>query len=347
MPQRTTYKHQRESFYIKYWDILTIIFQKQKKDLLDGKIIYYIDNNDIIYEYATDIVNVYMNIDNIIEKEALLDVILLLISDTEDKIENWNFIWIIWLSFFALCKLWFFDEAMRLLKVSKNQFSIIKPIGDIIDTNNTYFDSNELGVIVDKLKEINSYFEKVWYNEYSNETEIIINKIIDLRYLNLKKQLNHFNQEINTDKKQVIEYLKKFWFEEKYDKTLNVLDKFLWNDTDESIIPWWAIWTLREFFKDFYIDLAKKISNINWLDETPKNEKSTEEIWHAVNYIWKEFNLSWDEKKLLWVYKDITNNIWSHSMLSEKKYLRLTRNIWIEICLFMLTKFEDYKLNIN
>ena len=177
------------------------------------------------------------------------------------------------------------------------------------------------------------------------ELEEIKEQIIDIRYEKLIKRLDWIDVEINSDKIKVKEYLKDFWFDEKYNITLNKIDKFIVNEEyDDTITPGGVIWIFREFFHDFYIDLARKIAELNLVDSVPKHEICKKDICHATKYIQKEFNLSDDDTKLLWAYLWITNWEGAHKLISEKKYFRLTRNIGIEIALLMLSKLEDYTI---
>lgn len=344
--RRTTYEHERTAYYKTLFQTLKIILDKEIIELKKGKKTWIINNWDIQYEHADDILTIYTNTQEIAKKEAMLDVLWILVrgETSQDEIYDNYHIWYTSVCFFWLCKIGFIDEAIGNLNKATNPLTIINPLKEIIETKTSYFDSNDLWVILNVLKKIKDTFK--WDFELVNQLTLIIEDIINIRYNDLKRRLNSFNIEINSDKKQVIEYLKRFWFEDKYNITLNKLDKFIANEEfDETVIPWWIIWILREFFKDFYIDLAKKIINLNGLTEIPHNTGPTTEIGHAVNYIWREFGLSSDEKTLLKWYTEITNNNGAHSLLSEKKYFRLARNIWIEISLFMLSKFEDYKNN--
>ncbi len=342
---------EREPYKSENIQILTIPFHKEVRDQKKGLCTWNIVNSDIDYEHAQLIAELYNWIEDDAKKDSLVDVLCNSFKTNEDVLDHENYLiyWSTSLAFFALCKLWCSKEAVDNLIVSKNPITIISPLYKLLLEEYNYFDTSELGKILFTLKKIDLSEESKYYDfirELKNTLEDLIDLIITLRYENLKKKINHVNIEINNDKKAVNEFLKEFWFDRKYTITLNTIDKFIVDDDfDETVIPWWIISIFREFFKDFYIDLAKKIALYNWLEDIPRNPSSTEEIWHAVNYIWREFWLSWDEKTLLKWYTEITNNNWAHKLLSEKKYFRLTRNIWIEISLFMLSKFEEYEKN--
>lgn len=334
--KRETALEVRKQFYTSIGDDLVILKNVEQQEYEKWERTWSIENGKIDFKRCEDIISVYNTLSSTEEKEALIDLLGFQIKDT--NLDRWFKI----VCFISLYQLGYGDEALECLENSGSlPVSIIYPIKDLLESDITFFNSDDLKVLLRVFRWINDR-ERNWENIAATHNTIEL--INNLRYKNLLHRLNVTVTEINNDRKRVSEYLKEFWFEEKYNKTLTLLDKFMGNEGDEDLIPGWAIWTLREFFKSFYIDLAKKIAQINSLNEVPKNTKSTEEIGHAVNYIWKEFGLSWDEEKLLKWYTEIVNNSWSHSMLSEKKYLRLTRNIGIEIWLFMLSKLKDYSL---
>lgn len=345
---RKTNLWEREQFNEENKEQLLIIFHKEIKEQKKWNKTWNIENFDINYEHAQLIVDLYNIIENEAKKESMIDVLWNIISTTFDEFDsehNYLFWWIS-LAFFTLCKLWYVDEAIKKLLISKYPISIILPIFNILSEWINYFNLHELSAILNVLKGINLEKESTYSPLLLNLKDILnelIDLIIDIRFDELKKKVNYTNIEINNDKKVVSEFLKEFWFDKKYNIILNKLDIYFQSEQNDEIVPWWVISILREFFKVFYIDLALKLAEINWLNEVPSNPNSTTDIWHARKYIEQEFWLSSDEYKLIDSYKDITNNTWAHSLLSNKKYFRLTKNIWIEIALFMLSKLEDYK----
>lgn len=289
--------------------------------------------NDWVFEYknAELLIAYYSKLETVEEKDAFFKVI-----------HNWlNSVGLPRITFVILASLWKYD---LLFKDSFYRYSkeLLRLIYSILDNWIQLVPVWELWNLKEMVLSINLPDDRS-YSHYNILRRKVVNKIVDLRFQNFAKTIKWIDFEILWDQKQVVEYLKDFWFEEKYNITLNKLDKYFLNDwSEDKLIPWWAIWTLREFFKEFYIDIAKKVALYNWLESVPENEIWSTEIWYARLYLKQEFWLSSDEHKLLNAYKDICNNSWSHALLSEKKYLRLARNMWIEISLFLLEKYWDY-----
>lgn len=266
--------------------------------------------------------------------------------------------WTSRLYFYVCLRLWFFSLLNKNLTTTtidhnwweypKNILTLILFIYEVINKKSQILSTEER----EKIQEIIEWFQnnkniEIKYKNDIYDTKELLEycrqKIIEIRIEDLDKQLYDPNIEISTDQKKVNEYIKDFWFWDEFNKTLTKLDKYFNdNDSDNDTLSG-MIWTYREFFKKFYIKLARQIAKLNALDNIPENEDSTTEIWCARRYIEKEFWLSKEEYRFFDWYKDMTNEKWSHAMLTTKEYFRLMKNIWTEILLFMLSKFGEYK----
>lgn len=340
-----TSDRQRKQYTDWCYDKIRIITNKELKDIKENITRFNIIWNDIEYLNADTIRDIYQSFDSENEalKECFIECLLnfLLIKNSDSiEVKNWEeyYLWSSAVIFFWLCKIWYVKDAVDYLCANKenNIATAMDLIYKLLEKDINYLSWNDLWNIQIKIQNL----QDTWYFYFDKLKNELDNKITEIRFQEIRQKVNSNNIEINNDKKKVQEYLKNFWFEELYNKVLTDVDKYL-NSWDEILLAS-AIWSFREFFKFFYIDLAKKIATINWLDKIPENEKSTTEIWHAREYIKKEFNLSSEEKNFFDNYKDITTNNWAHALVKESRYFRLARNIWIEIALFHLSKYEDY-----
>lgn len=326
-------------------DKIKIVTFKERKDIKNIEKRFEIDWCDINYLNAETIRDIYNSLDssNVALKECYLEMLFNILNYCDsDTIEIWWYNGVTAVIFFWLCKIWLTSDAIYFLCDNDNNSiaTVLEILYLILEADINYFSSDDLWIIQLKIKSLWDWFG-VDFNVLKEEID---DKITELRFKEIRQTIQSNNIEINNDKKQVIELLKNFWFEEKYNITLNKIDKFIANeDYNETVIPGWVIWIFREFFNDFYIDLATKIAKLNLEESIPTHKDCKTLICYAVKYIQQEFELWEDDTKLLWSYLWITNWEGSHKLVSEKKYFRLTRNIWIEIALLMLSKFEDYK----
>lgn len=341
-----SYGHERKKYYKQHMNDISIIIYKELSEQKKWNIIWDIQDNNIYYPHAEKLNILYQQINNteIAKKESFIEVLWLMLSRTEDKLNNhvsWYYInWAASVLFFWFYKIGHLDKGLFHLKECKSALTIIKPFLALFKKNISIFNNNDLWIILEIISS-NDLYEIDLLAQNIDELKDLI---IDLRYKKLERKLEWIDTEISSDKIKVNEYLKDFWFDNKYNITLNKIDKFISiEDYDDTFTPGWVIWIFREFFDNFYIDLAKKICNLNWAEEVPENKNCKKLICHSVKYIQHEFDLSEDDTKLLWAYLWITNWKWAHKLLSEKKYFRLTRNIGIEIALLMLSKLEDLK----
>ena len=317
----------------KIYDDLRIVFDKE----VISNFSHNLDLNVIEYKCWEILISYFQNLETTIEQEWFSEELFKHVFNTK----------LIFLCFYVSYNIWIIDKLLNyisseILFTGHSTYILI----EFLEKNIDNFTTAQLSNLLDIVNHFSPH-DHVWnYYEWIARKDDLKKHIIELRFDEFEKHIKGINIEINRDKQTVQEYLRDFWFNEKYNITLNKLDAYIQSEQWEwEVVPWWVIGILREFFNWFYIDLASEIAQLNWLDYVPKNKISTTNIWHARNYITKEFKLSSAEDGFIHHYKDICNNSWSHALLSEKKYLRLTRNIWIEILLFMLEKFNDQKMN--
>lgn len=284
--------------------------------------------NNKLEEYTSYLISIYQTLESESDKDTFLNTLLKMIQNWK----NSSF-----MSFVTLLKLGKVEIGIKSMRHNSISHYFLQEIEKYSD----YFSSKDLWWIL-KIME-GRYFE---HNTSANrKKQEICDRIKELRYNKLTAQLNYHTIEIDNDKKEVEKLLKEFWFDTKYNASLNKVDEYFWDEEwDDTVIPWWIIWVYRQFFDDFYMDIALKLAEINWLENIPEDisPKKTSKFWHALAYISREFWISEDEEHLLKWHYWVTNREWAHKLLSNKKYFRLVKNISIEIALFMLTKLDDY-----
>lgn len=321
-----------EDNYTKIYDEVSPVFDKEEIDLHTDKT-WTIKDGTVEYKNGDLLVAYFQWLADEEDKETFCEV---MIGNTDRALSS--------LCFYTLFRLGYTTQALNKAdKVNNQNYTLWIFLRELFRENIYWLDSQQMWIlksIISNMQETNALF--LGYRLSTARTSFY--KVLTrLRFEHFERSIQGINLEINSDKKQVQEYLKNFWFDDKYNLTLNKLDQYIQSELWEGeVVPWWVIGILREFFKDFYMDLARKIAQSNWLSDIPLHPSSTTDIGHARQYIKEQFNLSSDEHTLLDSYKDITNNAGSHALLSEKKYLRLARNIGIEISLFMLEKLNDY-----
>ena len=145
------------------------------------------------------------------------------------------------------------------------------------------------------------------------------------------------NVEINQDKKTVSEKISYLGFDAKYNTLLAEIDDFL-NDDAHKIIPSAMISCLRTFMGDLLKDTANRIAKYN-KEEIPKLPDH-KEMGNIRIYLRRNLELSDADDGFINSFVKILHTKGGHAFLSEKEYFRLSRNIAIEISLFVLSKYE-------
>jgi transcriptional regulator of heat shock response len=166
---------------------------------------------------------------------------------------------------------------------------------------------------------------------------LINQKIIQIRFNLLRKQIKNLNVEINQDKKTVSEKINLLGFNENYNELLNCIDNFLQTETSK-VVNAGMISTLRTFMADLIKDIANRIAIIE-KEKIPEIDGKGD-MGNIRSYIKNKLELSEKDNKFIDSFIDILHAEGGHSFMSEKEYFRLSRNIAIEIALFMLSKYE-------
>jgi len=195
----------------------------------------------------------------------------------------------------------------------------------------THFDE----LLLDQLAEIINYN----YSVPLKIKEKFEDKIVELKYNNLKVELEPSNEEINIHKEQVIRIISKYGFSPEMEKFLLEIDELPdlsnWKSVNSGMIG-----NLRSFFEVLVKSIAGKIKAKTGR-EYPKPEGDQKDMGIKRKYIKDHLGLSDEGNKLITSYVDILNKEGSHALISEKRYFAMTKNIGIEIAYFLLSAYEE------
>lgn len=178
-----------------------------------------------------------------------------------------------------------------------------------------------------------------FHRDLNHFKEELLQKLIDLSIVGLKGELKTVNIEINKDVREVIRIIKYIDFDEKYNEFLTEVDKHL--NTKSRSISAGLINDFRSFFSDLVGDIAKRIASIE--GETIPKYKDPEgkiltDIARHRRYLKIKLELSDRDDNLITSFIGVLHKEGGHSFVSNKEYLRLSRNIAIEITLLLLSK---------
>ncbi len=323
---------------------LEIIFDKEKIDLKRNDTYTTVAINEdkwnttyLITDYPNSerLKTLYSILENDQDKQAFVRKLQKeLIDSEEDEIEKYQSTpngrplnGLSKLCFYTLLQLGFTDEAIESFIKRKKRFRGILSILMKINLDD-YFTVDQLTKLIPKI-------EKWDGNHFVRN--ILLDKTRDSRIKQFDVKIKAQNIEINQDKKAVNEKITHLGFDPKYNTLLIEIDDFLKDETHKSINAG-MISCLRTFMGDLVKDTAKKIAEFK-KEEIPKlpNHK---EMGNIRDYIKNNLNFSDEDDKFIDSFIDILHNEGGHAFLSEKEYFRLTKNMAIEISLFILSKYE-------
>lgn len=158
------------------------------------------------------------------------------------------------------------------------------------------------------------------------------------KYSILNNELMELNEELNIDREKVIEYISKYRFPKEMQEFLleieNLSEFAEWKSINSGMIG-----NLRTFHEKLIENIAKQINSKTGIDY-PTDQQTL--MGNYRNYIKQNLKLSSNDTKLIKSFTDILNEQGSHAFLSEKKYFNLTKNIGIEISLFLFSKLDEF-----
>ncbi len=203
--------------------------------------------------------------------------------------------------------------------------------------------SNLLGILKNIIKYEHAYLseeelEKI-KNALGDENEFQLHDRINSAQLkNLSTQLENTNQEINEDKEVLKSQFKKYNFPDDLTETLDKIDQ-KFNTASDNFDYKGCMDLLRSFTERFYQIIAK---SINPESGSKMDEKDSEKIAK----FFKETNIiSDDQGKILISLRHFLSNQGSHKLKSLPEDARLSKNMTIEFCLYILRKYQDIKGN--
>jgi hypothetical protein len=311
---------------------LQIVLDKEENDLAtQGYSFYYQGSTakDITYPNAETLIEIFSMLGNDSSlKTTFIKILKSTISDSEeygyrDQTGVTIFVSTSAIGFYALVKLGYTNDAIQSLKERQNSCNYIaRLLTSILDKH--YFDANQLKAISEIAKE-GSFGAELNY------------KIVNARFDLLKTQIRKVNVEINQDKKTVAEKINVLGLSGNYNELLSCIDNFILTDTSK-VVNAGMISALRTFMADLLKDVANRIAHSESTG-IPKIE-GRGEMGNIRSYLKDKLDLSDADDRFINSFIDILHAEGGHAFLSEKEYFRLSRNIAIEISLFVLSKYE-------
>ena len=200
---------------------------------------------------------------------------------------------------------------------------------------------------VDDLKNLKVIFKK-YYNVIVHEAysavppiQKVIDRITLLLYEHTKKVLGlKTNFEINYDREKVKEKINEFNFDPNLAIALDEIDEYYHRKALNEFEYSMAIAPLREFFNTLIENICKKI-----YEKTKEKYPTSENTKIANLRVYMKTHLELQkEHQLINKLIDMINYTGSHSLISEREYFRLTKNVSIEMALLLLTKLNRFLL---
>jgi len=154
--------------------------------------------------------------------------------------------------------------------------------------------------------------------------------------------LEGINLEINRDQEQLKLALKAFNFNPDLIKAIDKIEQNLASGEDEFDFKS-CIDLIRTFFNDLYASIALEIINKTGLKHSEAIE-GNKKMGKAMDYLHsgKITFVSQEEHDLIAAFNGFLSYKGVHSLTSEKEYARISKNMAIEIGIFLVQKLKKY-----
>jgi len=189
-------------------------------------------------------------------------------------------------------------------------------------------------------KSLNDLKDIIKFQLFNENFNALNNVIIQINFLKLKEELKGIEEQIQDDKKEVINKIRMFGFPNELLEFLDQIDKAL-KLPDLGAINSGVINGMREFSRQLFTLIAKKISFI--LGEKIPHQENNTQIKDMRKYLKNKLNLSNREDELLNAYVEMLHGEGGHKMFTDRKYFQLLYNIGIELFSFLLEELKKFE----
>jgi len=298
-------------------------------------------DNIFQYDHAETLINIFNEIkDEDLKKNFFVDLYNCVSNECERLEDQKTLISTrSAVAFYTLIKLGYISQAIDALNIRTDvkaytSTKILLLMHDYFKGGGAkYIDINDLYRL---LSSLGKCFTKTEYNKIQHDK--IMNFIRSKSYEVVRTKVSKNNVEINSDKKEIIKKIDELSFESKYKEFWNEIDAFF-NDPS-SVESSGMIGNLRTYIENLLTDLAKKISSITG-HEIPRLGTGESNIKIIRTFLKQKLELSDDDNNLIDKYIKVLHKEGGHSFVSTIEYFRLTKNMGIEIILFLLSRYED------
>ncbi len=168
----------------------------------------------------------------------------------------------------------------------------------------------------------------------------IIRTIHEIEYGQLGKFLEGINYEINSDRIALISRMDELEFPEDAKKSLDEIDKIYFGSPDKFECKS-CMGLIRTFFEEIFRELVQGLSKITG----KPYESESDRFSNRRKYLLGIDFINNDEAEFYQRYYNLVSNEGIHSLTSKREYVRISRNMAIELGLLLLNRYNEYKKN--
>lgn len=169
---------------------------------------------------------------------------------------------------------------------------------------------------------------------------IIKDVVAKIRFERTKQELRGVSSEINQDKKRLIYKYSELGLNKSLIEALEKIDIEI-EETGSKFNFSKSIGFVRNIYEESLRQFAIKIQHATGI-AIPQWTNDRGKMGEAISYFRHIKFISDKEEKLLTGFSSVISDAGSHSLTSEKYEVRIAKNIFVEICSYLVDKIDNY-----
>jgi hypothetical protein len=166
------------------------------------------------------------------------------------------------------------------------------------------------------------------------------NALATIRFDRVKQELRGVSSEINQDKKRLIYKYSELGLSKSLIEALEKIDIEI-EETGSKFNFSKSIGFVRNIYEESLREFAIKIQHATGI-VIPQWTNDRGKMGEAISYFRHVKFLSDKEEKLLTGFSSVISDAGSHSLTSEKYEVRISKNILVEICSYLVDKIDNF-----
>ncbi len=218
----------------------------------------------------------------------------------------------------------------------------VKSLVNIVKSKIASYSGSRAAPEFKSMKEKRAFFNYDWFKQKDVLKKGLfprtLKRIHQIEYHRLGKFLEGINPELNSDKIALINRMDELGFPEDAKRCLDEIDKIYFGSPDKFECKS-CMGFIRSFLEEIFRELVQGMSKIT----TTPYESESDKFSNRKRYLLRVAFINDDEAEFYQRYYNLVSNEGIHSLTSKREYVRISRNVVIELGLLLLNRYNEYR----